>query len=1330
MAERSVLVRLKGDNSDYLRMVASSKAATDAFGRSTVNTSSAVDRSLAGTSRQMSGLAASALALGPALVPVGAAGVPALAGLSAQLGLTVMAAGVAVVAFKGLGDTLKTVNEYSLDPSLANFEKMSDAMGKLGPAGQDFVKFLQETRPEMAKMKRAAQEGMLPGVQEGLTSLMDVAPRVRGVIRTIASSLGQLTAEAGQGLSSDAWIEFFTFLQTTARPTLLDMGRSLGNVTTGLANMWMAFDPLSTDFSNGMLDMSRDFAKWSDELSDSDGFAEFVAYVREAGPAAGDALGAIGNAIVELVEAAAPVGLVVLPVVESLADAFAALAGSEVGPALVGAAVAFGTLNRAMAISRGLKGSALGSSILGTRADGVAAKNSVSSLKSVRTATDELRVARERLATSARTTASAQFALIPTGDKRSAVTSYMKDFRTISAAEQKLAAARKARQTQMLKMGAGIAAIGVATSGVADSFGLTNTATLALAGSMQGPLGTAAGAAAGLVLDVASASTEAEQAFGRASATFSDASSLTAQTQALADMRKQQKETAKGYDSLKDVLSPRGLKAGFQSMLGGKNVLDEQVTATGKADAALQKYQGTLESLKRSTWGADTKKAMSKAFSTEELDEFAAKVGPILDKAGLDAERVFAEGPDGKLWSRAQTAIADYNTVAGQAAAVTSVVEDAFAKLGDSGSTATEQANLLNEALGSVINPMMAADQAALNASKGWKDLAKALAEANGTVEGTSDASRSARLALGAQGAATIDAATKTFALDGNTKKLTKSLASSREKMIQMGVDAGIPREEVAKLADQMYNVPTLVLTAIKAIGAKDAQKAVNDLANTYNVTPKQLKTMVSQAGAAPTSAKIRALAKQYNLTPKQVKTLLAAQDAATAKIDRVKKKAKDLDATTAKPKIDVDAGNSEGILSKISSMINGLRDKTVNITTNRVETNSKGKRVSGRTLANGGHVLGPGGPRDDVIPAWLSNGEFVVNAAATARNLPLLHSINSKKFADGGQVGAAFGGYTNSNIGIAEWSDALKANTAAIAEQTRATNASTAAEAAVTRTGNALSSKQSALDNAKAKKASRLDILQQQQSIKDLQRQINTKKKGERLTGIDRKVAREQLAQARKELAAMRKSGAAVTAAQKAYNTAFAANSKAIKDAAKAAKQLAEAQAAAEAAQQHAQNVQGSATSVTSGASIGDLTSTAAVDRMLSKTIANVGIFTTQMGELRSRNASPWLLQQLDAAGPTDSAIKLQRAYLSDAAALAALNSKASLLSSVGTAYGELANNAKFLDGSSWGGAAQAMSQTIQLQVQALDVASPAVLAEIRRVVKHQIVELTGVSA
>lgn len=58
---------------------------------------------------------------------------------------------------------------------------------------------------------------------------------------------------------------------------------------------------------------------------------------------------------------------------------------------------------------------------------------------------------------------------------------------------------------------------------------------------------------------------------------------------------------------------------------------------------------------------------------------------------------------------------------------------------------------------------------------------------------------------------------------------------------------------------------------------------------------------------------------------------------------------------------------------------------------------------------ATGGLIRGPGTATSDSIPARLSDGEFIVNAAATRRNLDLLHAINRGEiaaFAAGGLAG------------------------------------------------------------------------------------------------------------------------------------------------------------------------------------------------------------------------------------------------------------------------------------------------------------------------------------
>ena len=76
--------------------------------------------------------------------------------------------------------------------------------------------------------------------------------------------------------------------------------------------------------------------------------------------------------------------------------------------------------------------------------------------------------------------------------------------------------------------------------------------------------------------------------------------------------------------------------------------------------------------------------------------------------------------------------------------------------------------------------------------------------------------------------------------------------------------------------------------------------------------------------------------------------------------------------------------------------------------------------------FASGGMVRGPGGPRDDKVPAMLSNGEFVINAQSTALMRPFLESLNRIKsanqlprFADGGMAGVTNNNSSTKNITI-----------------------------------------------------------------------------------------------------------------------------------------------------------------------------------------------------------------------------------------------------------------------------------------------------------------------
>lgn len=103
-----------------------------------------------------------------------------------------------------------------------------------------------------------------------------------------------------------------------------------------------------------------------------------------------------------------------------------------------------------------------------------------------------------------------------------------------------------------------------------------------------------------------------------------------------------------------------------------------------------------------------------------------------------------------------------------------------------------------------------------------------------------------------------------------------------------------------------------------------------------------------------------------------------------------------------------VKTDQAEGALGAIKARLDAIKSKSITITAGYI--NKGGAQLPadyGQRRASGGYISGPGGPRSDSIPALLSNGEYVVNAAATARHRSLLESINNT-YASGGFVGSA----------------------------------------------------------------------------------------------------------------------------------------------------------------------------------------------------------------------------------------------------------------------------------------------------------------------------------
>ncbi|MDR7253704.1 hypothetical protein J2X46_002694 [Nocardioides sp. BE266] len=405
--------------------------------------------------------------LGPALAPLGGVAIAGMAGLASQMGFAAVAGGVLIGSLQGVGDALGKMNDAQLDPTKKNLEEAEDALKRLSPAAREFAKAAFDLKPALVAIRDMGAEALMPGLTESLDSLERVGPRVAAIMTAVSGALGEIASDSAASLASDRWAGFFEFIENEAPQAIAELATTVGSLTHGMAELWQAFTPINDGFSSWLMDVAAGFDSWATGLSATEGFAEFVDYIRTTGPQVADTLGALANAVIQVVQATAPLGGPVLAAVEAFSNAIAAIADSDLGTPIFAAVAALSLLNRTLAVTKSLSSASLSSGLfsgLGTASKGI--KGQANSIRSDIAAMSDTMVA----------------------------------FGTNTEKAGQAAERMKSR----LAKGAGLAGFAVAATGAADAIGLTNTTSLALMGTLV-PGGVVIGAAAGLLLDLRSA---------------------------------------------------------------------------------------------------------------------------------------------------------------------------------------------------------------------------------------------------------------------------------------------------------------------------------------------------------------------------------------------------------------------------------------------------------------------------------------------------------------------------------------------------------------------------------------------------------------------------------------------------------------------------------------------------------------------------------------------------------------------------------------------------------------------------------------------------------
>lgn len=523
MSERTVLVRLKAAVSEYIRdMKTAGRETTTAFQGAEVATTR-VGQGAKAASRDLSVLGSSAksasgdvgalggrvtalgdgagrsgpqidrlsgrlrilrdviLAIGPAAVPIAAVLAPALGGIAAVAGIAALAIGGIVAASQGVGKALDAVAKAEIDPTVENLEKARQALEDLDPAAAQFVLTARsELVPILKDIRDAGAAELFPGLTESIDSIELAAPRLEALLAVTGGTVGDLAVRTTQAFNTDRAEEFTDFLQGEIRPTLESVYDITSNLVGAATSMWQAFDPGNDRFLDSLVDVTDQLDQWAQSEEGRDDIAAFLDYAAQVGPQVADAFTATAGAAAAVVQAAAPLGGPVLQALESVARVVEAIASSEVGTPLLALAAGASIFSRAS-----------------TAADALQSK--VTRIGDSFTSTGR-RAAR----------LGGDLSTVAGGFAASAVSS-----RTFTADLDRQGAAMgrlRERASGLGKTIGVLGGLGVAATGVADSFGLTNTASLALLGTIAGPWGVAIGAGVGALLDLKSAGQEAADA--------------------------------------------------------------------------------------------------------------------------------------------------------------------------------------------------------------------------------------------------------------------------------------------------------------------------------------------------------------------------------------------------------------------------------------------------------------------------------------------------------------------------------------------------------------------------------------------------------------------------------------------------------------------------------------------------------------------------------------------------------------------------------------------------------------------------------------------------
>jgi len=893
----------------------------------------------------LAGLISAAITLAPALVPLGAAA--AAAGSEfAVLGAT------AALAVKGI----------------------QAEMASGTPTGAAYSTLLKGLKADLSGLESTAAHGVLGGFEQSVVKLRGDLPELNSVIAEQSTLLGDTVSHLTGGLIGG----FKTF-----GPLLSQVGGSVDRIAAHFES-W-ATGPGGAKFSSAL---SSDYAKVAPIIDD------------------------LAHTIARVVAASNGVGLGILSELGVLArvlDTFP----TPVLTAIVAGFVGFRTINSINGVLTGLSGNM---SLLGTRATASAAAVTAANLQIeasvAQTAAEVATAQAAEAAAVAQAQAEIAEALAGTGSVLESGAAIAAQTAAEEATSFQVAAEAAIAAAAEISAAADAAAVESATAGAAASASWS---------AMLGPVGIGVGLLAIFGLSMLTTSDDTNKAAGSLQ-TFTSALEQSqgvindtvranlANTLTKAINPDELKKTGLTIKDLTDdILGVPAAVAKYNNIPLGKfsnglitdihNVrkafADAQTAAETEAQAltgvgaataatsvqlsegntAIRGYVAAMDTFNKSTdTAADRGKLIGSVLVAANGDALSY-VASMTAAAGAGRALSDAFTSDRQKIQDLRQQIAQLTGQHGSAATSSGVLAAQINKTGAAIAANKTRVEQLQNSIdtGTLSSKQLASAQSAL-----------ANAEASGGVKTATLAAQRAKL-NSALGGGTVNVAQLT--------KLQQELAKAYEDSELAAINLNKGTIDYTKggapaLVGQLQAIQTASENAAAAVyqhelSQKGGTKAADDAFNVYKNETRG--ALIDQA-------------KQLGLTVPQAKKL-ADQYFGLKNSGDIKKKIE----LIGEDKV-VDA--LKGILQDLDILIG--KTTVLDLAIAKANANApKNLGSPGAVLhqSAGGFISGPGSGTSDSIPARLSNGEFVVNAAATARNRPALEAMNGgvQAFRDGG---------------------------------------------------------------------------------------------------------------------------------------------------------------------------------------------------------------------------------------------------------------------------------------------------------------------------------------